>query len=216
MSYLKYSFLLGNDHFRLRSLFCGGGPGASCEVVPGWTGYGVGGTCPSHLLAMGLWGPEGSGQPAPCPGTCRQPSSPPGACWKLVRFRGATRYTPSFASGCNVWSQIGGKQPKRRKNLPSPLSHQSTPGTAPAHPRIQLREAWLRLFILKTNASLFTCFFRPDPRNLASRAPGDWFPQKTEGPTGYKGTSYEFEGLHAPQFGLPAVRQEVPQKTAVC
>ncbi|KAM9627952.1 uncharacterized protein ACIBXB_017581 [Morphnus guianensis] len=115
MSHLKYSFLLGNDHFGLRSPFCGGGPvllARSCRAGPGTA---LGGTCPSHLPATGLWGPEGSRQPAPRPGTSRQPSSPPGAGWKLVRFRAATRCTPSFASGHKVRSRIGGKQPKRRK-----------------------------------------------------------------------------------------------------
>lgn len=42
---------------------------------------------------------------------------------------------------------------------------------------------------------------------------GDWFPQKTEAPRAYKGTSYEFKGLHSLQFGLPMLHQEVLQET---
>lgn len=52
---------------------------------------------------------------------------------------------------------------------------------------------------------------------LTPIAQGDCLSQKTGGlMRGYKGMSYQFQGLHGLQFVLPMVHQEVPQETSVC
>lgn len=113
MSYPKYSFPLGNDHFRLRSLFCSSG---LVLPRPCWAGLGTawGGPARPTSHQRGLGEEREAGRQI-C--VLAHPGSwaAPGAGCKLVQFRAAMRYILSFASGHNVWSQTGGKQPKKRK-----------------------------------------------------------------------------------------------------
>lgn len=87
----------------------------------------------------------------------------PGAGCKLVQFRAAMRYILSSASGHNVWAQIGGKQPKKRKSCHS-LHPNSVLRTAPACLRIQHWESWPRLSFSRQTQHFFCTFFRPDAR----------------------------------------------------
>lgn len=281
MSYLKYSSPLGNDLFRLRSLFC-----SSCLVLlrPCWAGPGAawGGPCPSHL-SNGALGKRG--KQADSSVSWHISWAAPGAGCKLVQFRAAMRYILSFANGHNVWCQIGSKQPKKRKTChslhPNKVCwelHQHTQGFSTGNPDLDfpfqdkhntlsalfsdpmlgkpsaasvqgrgVLQHGCRLFLL----SLFACLWQPvrhrmlplpwwelqshgtllsaamlgiqlwphrffhPSRAHSQKTLGDWFPQKTEAPRAYKGTSCEFKGLCSLQFGLPMVHQEVPQETSV-
>lgn len=70
MSYLKYSFLLGNDPLGLRSPFCSGDP--ALPPRPCRAGCGAGG--PAHHMSQ-PWGfrEERGQQPALRPGASRRP-----------------------------------------------------------------------------------------------------------------------------------------------
>lgn len=113
MSHLKYSFPLGNDHSRLRSLFC-----SSALVLPRpcWVGVGTAWGGHAHLTSQ-QWGFGENREAGRQLCVLAHPGSwaAPGAGCKLVQSRAAMRYILSFANGHNVWSQIGGKQPKKRK-----------------------------------------------------------------------------------------------------
>lgn len=73
MSYLKYSFLLGNDPLRLRSPFCSGDP--VLPPRPCWAGCHAGG--PAHHMSQ-PWGSreERGQQPVLRPGVPQQPLEP--------------------------------------------------------------------------------------------------------------------------------------------
>lgn len=281
MSYLKYSFPLGNDPFRLRSLFCSSGLVLlrSC-----WAGQGSAWGGPAHPTSQ-QWGFGEEREAGRQLCVLAHPGSwaVPGAGCKLVHFRAAMRYIPSFARGHSVWSQIGGKQPKRRKtchslhpnkacwelhqhaqgfstgnsdpDLPSQDKHNLSalfsdlmlgkPSAASVQGRGVLQHGCrLSPFLpLLARGSLWAtgccllpgescspmalsfllpcwefscghtdCSTHPEPTVITQ---GDWFPQKTEAPRAYKGTTCESKGLHSLQFGSPMVHQEVPQETSV-
>lgn len=95
----------------------------------------------------------------------------PRAGCKLMQFRAALRRTPSFTGGHNVWSRIGGKQPKRRKTCrplhPSKVCQalpQHTQGFSSGKPNSDFHPQDKHI----TLPAL--CFFRPDPRKPPSVA----------------------------------------------
>lgn len=153
MSYLKYSFLLANDHFRPRNPFCSSGPVRPPRPCCAGPGAALRGDVPIAPPSPGTSGSRG--EQAASPASQHIQAAPRAGC-NLVQLTAATRCPLSFASGHNVWSRTGGKRPKEEENLPLPPSQQSTPSAAPACSRAQLWEARLRLSSSRQTHG-FTC-----------------------------------------------------------